>query len=191
MIPTVTQFNTIYSGDLYQFDPAKQKWTELTKSISSPLPAGRCGMGFTSSQGRLLVFGGCTNGREYPRRASKETCFKVLVVCGQVHREQFDRILILFFTTTVQKDLWAIYPPKRIQWPSRSKEDFFIDVYDWDTLELLPGSESRLSLAVELCFGLFPCSISVEGHPGTSLHRSSDGQILCLNQLGCSSVQVS
>ena len=60
-----TQFNTIYSDELYQYDPVKTKWTELTRSIASPLPAGRCGMGLAASEGRLLVFAGCTNAREF------------------------------------------------------------------------------------------------------------------------------
>ncbi len=91
----------------------------------------------------------------------------------------------------MQRDLWAIYPPKRVQWPSRAEKDFFLDIYDWDTLELLPESASRLSLAVQLCTGLFPCCLSIEGHEGTNLVRSIGGNINCLNQIGCRGVQVS
>ncbi len=94
-------------------------------------------------------------------------------------------------SNAVQRDLWAIYPPKHLQWPSRADKDFFLDIYDWDTLELLPGSASRLATAVPLCTGLFPCFLSVQGHRGASLLRNSGGTILCLNQLGCSGVQVS
>jgi hypothetical protein len=98
---------------------------------------------------------------------------------------------ILFLSHAVQKDLWAIYPPKHVQWPSRAEKDFFLDIYDWDTLELLPGSSSRLSLAVQLCTGLFPCYLNIEGREGANLLRSSGGNIVCLNQIGCSGVQVS
>ncbi len=97
----------------------------------------------------------------------------------------------LLHSNAVQRDLWAIYPPKHFQWPSRAEKDFFLDIYDWDTLELLPGSASRLASAIPLCTGRFPCYLSVQGHKGANLLRSSGGTILCQNQLGCSGVQVS
>jgi hypothetical protein len=89
----------------------------------------------------------------------------------------------------VQKDLWALYPPKLVQWPSRAEKDFFIDIYDWDTLKLLP--DSRLSRPVQLCTGVFPCYLSVEGYKGAKMLRSIEGSIYCPGQLGCSGIKVS
>jgi hypothetical protein len=56
-----SEFSIIYNGDLHEFDPVRRKWTQLSKEIPAPTPAGRCGLGFTAAAGRLLVFGGCTN----------------------------------------------------------------------------------------------------------------------------------
>ena len=83
-----------------------------------------------------------------------------------------------------------MYPPNRVQWPKQAEEDFFSEIYDWDTLEIVAGSISRLSLTIELCSDLFPCHLSVEGTKGGDLLRSSIGSILCQNEIGCSGVQV-
>ena len=57
-------FITSYNGELHQFDPLQQKWTDLSQDIAAPAPAGRCGMGFAADEDRLLVFGGCTTTRK-------------------------------------------------------------------------------------------------------------------------------
>ena len=90
----------------------------------------------------------------------------------------------------VQDDFWAIFPPKRVQWPSQAQEDFFSYVYDWDTLEILYGSVSRLSVNILLCSSLFPCKLSIEGREGANLLQSSGGSILCQDEIGCDGVQV-
>lgn len=96
----------------------------------------------------------------------------------------------MFLWSPVQNDVWAIYPPARVLWANIADLDFFNDVYDWDTLEIPPGHASRLALSVQLCTGLFPCRLSMEGHQNTHLLRDSGGNILCQVQIGCAGVKV-
>jgi hypothetical protein len=90
----------------------------------------------------------------------------------------------------VQNDLWALYPPARLLWRESADLDFFNDVYDWDTLELIPGSPSQLAISIQLCTSLFPCRLSIEGLKQTPLVRYSSGNIVCQVQIGCSGVKV-
>jgi hypothetical protein len=90
----------------------------------------------------------------------------------------------------VQNDVWAAYPPSKLQWPAAAAADFFINVYDWDVLELSPGYASELSLSLELCTAFFPCRIHVQGRVDSQLIKTINGSISCNVRYGCSGVKV-
>ena len=179
-----SEFSTIYNGDLHQYSPDERKWTEVTAAWSAPAPPGRCGMGFAASAGRLLIFGGCTSTRECLGCLLYQTAMlRSLPLSESVP-------LLTLGLPAVQNDLWAAYPPTSLSWPAEAGADFFINVYDWDTLELLPGYGSELPLSIALCSGFFPCRISLHGSTGSYLSRGASGSISCQVRLGCGGITV-
>ena len=90
----------------------------------------------------------------------------------------------------VQNDLWAVYAPSQIDWPEIAEKDFFINVYDWDTLEFYPGSITRIALNMELCTGTFPCAISLVGGQDSKVLQKDSGTFLCSVLAGCNGVKV-
>ena len=45
-------------GDLYEFDPSDNTWTNLTSTSTLSMPSAREGAGFLALHGRLYLFGG-------------------------------------------------------------------------------------------------------------------------------------
>eukprot|EP00292_Cryptomonas_paramecium_P002692 CAMPEP_0113672058 /NCGR_PEP_ID=MMETSP0038_2-20120614/6048_1 /TAXON_ID=2898 /ORGANISM="Cryptomonas paramecium" /LENGTH=2653 /DNA_ID=CAMNT_0000588277 /DNA_START=49 /DNA_END=8007 /DNA_ORIENTATION=+ /assembly_acc=CAM_ASM_000170 len=171
-------FYTVYQADLHEFDLEQQLWSDLSApAVDGTTPSGRCGQGFTTAAGRLVLFGGCTN--------------------------------------ALQSDLWLLSPPSTIQWPNevaasaglRPEANFFLDVYDWDVLFIGQNSSdpasspaAALGVWIELCTGVFPCQLSLDGSssksselPGTTLGQLvllSSAGMSCRSQLGCTGLEV-
>ena len=58
----------ILFGDLHEFEPTTNSWTELlSQDFTSPSPAARMSTGFLAmSNSRLYLFGGYTKGGKFP-----------------------------------------------------------------------------------------------------------------------------
>ena len=61
----------------------------------------------------------------------------------------------------------------------------FLGVYDWDCLVISPGVLAALTVQLDLCTGLLPCSLFIRGVGGGELMRSGNGGIRCLAKAGC------
>ena len=84
-------------------------------------------------------------------------------------------------------DLRVIVPPKTQQWPAYANADAFIQIYDWDHLNL-GGSENFLEFPIYLGLRTFPSTIQIYG-PG-KLMRTRQGSISCLQNNSCYEVSL-
>ena len=81
--------------------------------------------------------------------------------------------------------------PNEIVWSNQIGESWLIDVFDWDTISLDAHVPRQLSFAMNLCYGFFPCSISIQGKQAGIISLSESGFISCSVKAGCWSVAVS
>uniref|UniRef100_A0A7S0LWG4 Uncharacterized protein n=1 Tax=Cryptomonas curvata TaxID=233186 RepID=A0A7S0LWG4_9CRYP len=88
--------------------------------------------------------------------------------------------------TGLINDLMVLSAPKQLSWPSNCRADGFIDLYDWDHIVLDPNSIAVLPIRINLCRGVFPCTIDISG--GGIIQRTGLGSIVCLASSGCSGI---
>jgi hypothetical protein len=86
--------------------------------------------------------------------------------------------------------LLALTLPKEIIWPHESGESWFIDVFDWDSITVDGLVPTKISIALNLCSGIFPCSISIRGEQSSLFLQSELGFISCSSSAGCSGVYI-
>ena len=76
----------------------------------------------------------------------------------------------------------ASFTPQSISWTSSAYD--FIYTYDWDTLILNGNSAFFLSFPIQLCTGLFPCALNLQGQ-GNLIQRTGTGSVSCWSSNGC------
>jgi hypothetical protein len=96
------------------------------------------------------------------------------------------RYSVAFFAAGVFMDLRALRHPVEITW-NQPGNGWLIDVYDWDVV-IVKGQVtfSTVLFTLNLCVGLFPCSMWVRGSPVGVIQGR--GQISCLSSNGCESL---
>lgn len=87
-------------------------------------------------------------------------------------------------------DLMVIGAPSDVSWPLDGGLDLFIQIYDWDRLTLSPNGSMDLDWPINLCVGIFPCSLSIFGGDEGRIVRTgrASGSITCSSTFGCGSV---
>ena len=73
-------------------------------------------------------------------------------------------------------------------WSAAHGIDLFVEVYDWDRVVLDSAASIPLSRQINLCAGIYPCSISLIG-PG-SIRLMESGAISCLANTGCVALSI-
>ena len=101
-------------------------------------------------------------------------------------------------------DFWGLNAPNNIEWPAGTSNEFFLNIYDWDTVVIsAPNNDSRivsnssfLFSRIELCTGFYPCALTISG-AGSKLNaasgvllQSGNGAIVCVKSSGCTGLQV-
>jgi hypothetical protein len=88
--------------------------------------------------------------------------------------------------------LLALTLPREIFWPRKLEESWFIDVFDWDTTIIDAAVPSRTSISLDLCSGIFPCSLSIQGRQSQAalILQSELGFISCSFGSGCSGIRL-
>ncbi len=181
-------------NSLFKFDPEVLLWTELTKDATGLHPISRNWPAYVTYNGRLYLFGG----------------IELSSLQGAVSSiSLFDRpsnALIPFpAKQIVFGDFWGLNAPNNVVWPAGTSNEFFLNVYDWDTVVIsAPNNESRISSnassnllsRIELCTGFYPCALTISG-AGAKLNavngvlwQSGTGSIICLKSSGCTGLQV-
>jgi hypothetical protein len=103
-------------------------------------------------------------------------------------------------------DLWGLNAPNNVVWPVGTSNEFFLNVYDWDTVVIgapnnVGGSRTapnsvNLFSRIELCQGFYPCALTISGASGKLiaahgvLRQSGTGAIVCVKASGCTGLQV-
>ena len=85
----------------------------------------------------------------------------------------------------------GVVAPNDISWSSSSGIDLFIEVYDWDRLVLNGTGQVELSWQINLCTGIYPCSLSIFGSGGSWVTLTEAGSISCLASAGCTGLALS
>ena len=89
-------------------------------------------------------------------------------------------------------------------WPAGTSNEFFLNIYDWDTVVISAPyrssgtlhNSSNLFARIELCTGFYPCALTLSGAGGTLntingvLWQSGSGAIVCAKASGCTGLQV-
>ena len=83
-------------------------------------------------------------------------------------------------------DLYGFEVPQDVALSGALGAEAFIALYDWDSLIL--KENCTLTISVDLCTLIFPCTLSVMGAGNVSLHFSTNVSINCLLSNGCSNV---
>jgi hypothetical protein len=78
----------------------------------------------------------------------------------------------------------AVAFPAILAWPATLGD--FLDLYDWD--KIVVDKPASLSSRLDLCVGIFPCSLNVQGVGLVSAMAVAGGSIRCLASAGCSTV---
>jgi hypothetical protein len=84
-------------------------------------------------------------------------------------------------------DLKALALPKETIWKNDGLS-WLAHVYDWDVI--LVDQTAELSVELDLCVGLAPCSVWIRGNPLGNLRKHEHGQILCRLIAGCSDITI-
>jgi hypothetical protein len=76
--------------------------------------------------------------------------------------------------------------------PRELEESWFIDVFDWDTATVDATVPTQTSISLDLCSGIFPCSLNIQGRQSqAALFLQSDlGFISCSFGSGCSGIRL-
>ena len=85
-------------------------------------------------------------------------------------------------------DFWILSLPQNISWPVDGSVDIFVDVYDWDRMQL--NKNVFLHTNINLCYGFFPCAIFISGNDNAMMNRTKSASIFCLRSTGCTSIVV-
>ena len=75
-------------------------------------------------------------------------------------------------------DFWILSLPQNISWPVDGSVDIFVDVYDWDRMQL--NKNVFLHTNINLCYGFFPCAIFISGNDNAMMNRTKSASIFCL-----------
>ncbi len=83
-------------------------------------------------------------------------------------------------------DVHTFYAPASVTWPAGGGAATFINVYDWDVLVIPAGITAALPSRVDVCVGVYPCTLSIVGSgAGSSLLRTGNATISCRASSGC------
>jgi hypothetical protein len=82
--------------------------------------------------------------------------------------------------------------------PHEVEESWFIDVFDWDTISVDAVGPTRSSISLNLCGGILPCYINIQGRQSTLIQgrqstlilQSELGFISCSVGSGCSGIKI-
>jgi predicted outer membrane repeat protein len=83
-------------------------------------------------------------------------------------------------------DLLAVTLPANFAWPAILID--FLDIYDWDTIII--DNPVALTSKLDLCSGIFPCSLNVKGIGPAPALAAAGGSVSCLASAGCSAVVI-
>jgi serine/threonine protein kinase len=84
-------------------------------------------------------------------------------------------------------DLYALLHPKEATW-NISGQGWLVGIYDWDLVVVDAHVVAALSFGLNLCVGLFPCSMRIKGNPVGVIQRQKSGHMTCLASNGCQSL---
>ena len=87
-------------------------------------------------------------------------------------------------------DIFRIVVPNQILWSNQNGLFGFLDVYDWDTISLHMKTPLNLNFNLNLCTGIFPCTVKIHGDPHGIIQRGKRGSIICLETSGCSGILI-
>ena len=115
-----------------------------------------------------------------------------------------DNLIFLITLQILFGDFWGLNEPNNVLGPTGTSNEFFLNVYDWDTVIVdSPDYEnssrvngSNLVSTIELCSGFYPCALTIsgaqeniDGAHGT-LWQEGTGTIICVQASGCTGVQI-
>ena len=81
-------------------------------------------------------------------------------------------------------DLHSLLHPKDAAW-NGSTQAWLLDIYDWDKVIVHHNIPATLPFVLELCVGLFPCSLLIKGIPSGAIEQRGSGYISCHLSDGC------
>ncbi len=101
-------------------------------------------------------------------------------------------------------DFWGLNAPNNVLWPAGISNEFFLNVYDWDTVVISAPNNDNITASnslhlisrIELCTGFYPCALTISGAGGKInavnglLWQSGTGAIVCFKASGCTGLQV-
>ena len=86
-------------------------------------------------------------------------------------------------------DLRAISHLRDVIWDNTG-QDWLVDVFDWDTIVISESVQATLSFELNLCTGVFPCSVRIRGRPRGNVIMTGKGSIICLADSFCSGISI-
>ena len=170
-----------FLNDVFEFDLARMEWTELTGQIEGIPPVPRYDHGLTIANGVLYIFGGLDESGEILGDSAT-------FVKGLLGDNLHDWVILFVCTDTLLNDLKAVAAPRDILWSNNAGMDIFIETYDWDLLVFHPTSTITLSSPLDLCTGILPCSLSINGIAGGTIFFTKDTYIACDLSIGCAAL---
>ena len=94
--------------------------------------------------------------------------------------------LIIRFCAGTFGDFFSVTHPAAFTWPADRAD--YLEIYDWD--QIILEQPANLSLKLDLCLGIFPCAININGQGPAPILAITTGYISCLASAGCSMVQL-
>ena len=81
-------------------------------------------------------------------------------------------------------DFKAIGFPKLVSW-AEAGAVWFLNLFDWDTVQILEDRPASLSFDLILCTRFFPCNLNIFGSRYGVIKQSGNGYFSCQSSMGC------